>query len=227
MNERFRCLHIKVKNVLEKIIYDRYFPMYFMFLILGIISAFILINGYKQKSDQIQSGIADEVIRFHVLANSNSKEDQELKLVIKDYITKELEPNLKNISSVDDARDILSGYLVSIEELTNKKIRENGFSYTSKASLETDYFPLKVYGDISLPPGQYEAVRIELGNASGQNWWCIMFPPLCFVDSTYSVVPETSKDQLKDVLTEEEYDKIQVKPKFKVLTVLNDVFNLD
>lgn len=224
MNKRMSCLHIKVKDKVKE---NKYLIIHFLFLVFGAISIFILISTYKQKSEQIQSGIADEVIRFHVIANSDSKEDQELKLLIKDRITKELEPYLDNINTVDEARDILSDCLIPIEKLANKTIKENGFSYRAKASLKNDYFPLKIYGDIALPPGQYESVRIELGSASGENWWCIMFPPLCLVDSTYSVVPDSSKEQLKDVLTDEEYDEIQVNAKFKVFTILNDVFDLD
>ena len=110
-------------------------------------------------------------------------------------------------------------------------IKENGFTYTASASIEKGYFPLKVYGDLTLPPGEYEAVRIELGSASGRNWWCIMFPPLCFVDATYNVIPENSKEELKYVLTEEEYDsifsnkndkeKVKVKVSFKLFSFLD------
>lgn len=211
--------------------------------ILGLISVLLLQNYDLHNARSLQEGIASEVVRFHVIANSDSEVDQELKLIIKDKITKELEPLLENVNSVEEARIILSDNLTSMELLSNELISVNGFEYSAKASLEYDYFPLKVYGDIALPPGKYESVRIELGNAKGQNWWCLMFPPLCFVDSTYSVVPDSSKEQLQDVLTEEEYDEILVdeadtnpseddinyekKYKFKLFPALNDFFNLD
>lgn len=180
---------------------------------------------------QIQQGIAQEILRFHVIANSDSEEDQVLKLKVKDAVTKALEPKLDKASDITEARNILSEELNNLEELSDKIIKENGFTYTASASIEKGYFPLKVYGDLTLPPGEYEAVRIELGSASGRNWWCIMFPPLCFVDATYNVIPENSKEELKYVLTEEEYDsifsnkndkeKVKVKVSFKLFSWLD------
>ena len=212
-------------------------------LIIGIISILLLNSLDVHNAKVLQEGIASEVVRFHVIGNSDLKTDQELKLKIKDKITKELEPLIRNANSVEEARLILSDNLTYMEELSKELISANGFEYSAKASLEYDYFPLKVYGDIALPPGNYEAVRIELGDAKGQNWWCLMFPPLCFVDSTYSVVPDSSKEQLQDVLTEEEYDEIWIdedntnpsdddikhekKFKFKLFPALNDLFNLN
>lgn len=214
-----------------------------IFLIIGLMSVLLLNSFEVHNSRNLQEGIASEVVRFHVVANSDSKSDQELKLLIKDEITKELEPLLENVDSVSEARIILSDNLTSMENISNDIISANGFEYVAKASLEYDYFPLKVYGDIALPPGKYETVRIDLGNAKGQNWWCLMFPPLCFVDSTHSVVPDSSKEQLQDVLTEEEYNEIIVdeantspcddninyekKFKFKLFPGLNDLFNLN
>ncbi len=204
-------------------------------LIVAVVSLFLLSSIDHEHSNNVQKGIASQVIRFHVIANSDSKEDQDLKLKIKDNITNSLEPLLNKVDSVEDARKALSDNLHTMERLANETIVESGFSYSAKASIENVYFPLRVYGDIALPPGEYESVRVELGNASGENWWCIMFPPLCFVDSTYSVVPDSSKEHLEEVLTYEEYneiliednDIIDVKPKFKILTFLNDVFDLD
>jgi stage II sporulation protein R len=194
---------------------------------------FMYLFAPKSTSGQIQEGIASEIIRFHVIANSDSTEDQELKLKVKDALTDALKPKLKNANNINEARTILQQSLSDLEIISNKIINENGFEYTASASLEHGYFPLKVYGDLSLPPGEYEAIRVELGLAEGQNWWCIMFPPLCFVDSTYSIVPESTKNQLKYLLTEEEYDAmiakkdIPVKVKFKLFPWLNSLFNLD
>lgn len=171
----------------------------------------------------IQENISHEILRFHVVANSDSTQDQEIKLVIKDELTTALKPSLEHAKNIDEARIIIKENLNTLEQIANQTLLENGYEYTASASLETGYFPLKVYGDLSLPPGEYEAIRIELGTAKGQNWWCIMFPPLCFVDSTYSIVPDSSKEQLKNVLTEEEYDmvfkkkEVKIKVKFKIV----------
>jgi len=184
----------------------------------------------ENKTKQIQEGIASEIIRFHVIANSDSREDQALKLKVKEALTDALRPTLENAKDINEARTLLADKLSTLETLSNEIIHENGYTYTASASIERGYFPLKVYGDLSLPPGEYEAVRVELGSAAGQNWWCIMFPPLCFVDATYSIVPDSSKEQLKYLLTDEEYNAIiseedvKVKVKFKLLPWLNDLF---
>ncbi len=182
----------------------------------------------KNTTAEIQEGISSEIIRFHVIANSDSSTDQALKLEIKDALTEALRPSLEKAGSIEEARLLLTSNLENLEDISNSIIKKHGYSYTASASLERGFFPLKVYGDISLPPGEYEAIRIELGSAAGKNWWCIMYPPLCFVDSTYRVVPERSKNKLKYVLTEDEYNailsqkEVKVKVKFKLLPFLND-----
>lgn len=202
--------------------------LFFSLAVYFLIQAFSS-NDVSQAN--MQKDIASEIIRFHVIANSDQEEDQALKLKVKTALTDALRPTLNNVTSVEEARNILTENLSNMEELANQVIKENGFSYTATISLERGYFPLKVYGDLSLPPGEYEAIRVEIGEAIGQNWWCIMFPPLCFVDATYSIVPETSKEQLKHVLTEEEYDavfsekKVDVKVKFKILSVIKNLFS--
>lgn len=188
-------------------------------------------EGLSADSNELQEGIASEILRFHVIANSDSTEDQALKLIVKDALTKTLSSSLENAKDISEARDLLKASLAELENISNDIIKEYGFTYTASASLERGYFPLKVYGDLSLPPGEYEAVRIELGSAKGQNWWCIMFPPLCFVDSTYSVVPDSSKEELKSILTKEEYDaifaneKVNIKVSFKLLSWLEEFFS--
>lgn len=190
-----------------------------------------------ERESRIQHGIAKEILRFHVIANSDSNEDQSLKLKVRDAVTQALKPKLDDANDIIDAKNILTEELDNLEEISNNIIKENGFTYTASASIEKGYFPLKVYGDLTLPPGEYEAVRIELGSASGKNWWCIMFPPLCFVDTTYNVIPESSKQELKYVLTDEEYDalfsekkdkdkeKIKVKVSFKLFPRLNKLLD--
>lgn len=167
----------------------------------------------SQSSQAMQEDIATQIIRFHVIANSDTSEDQALKLKVKSAVTESLEKDLSEITDVRQARLVIQKKLNDIEMLAENVIQENGYSYPVTASLEKAYFPLKVYGDLTLPPGQYEALRIEIGKAKGQNWWCIMFPPLCFVDATYSVVPKESKEKLKNALTQEEYDAVFSKEK--------------
>jgi len=202
-----------------------------LFLLIFSLSA-ITIRVIKVQSvdaHEIQEGIASEIIRFHVLANSDSKEDQALKLIVKEALVKELSPVLSKAQNIDEARSLLSEKLSLIKELAEEVISENGYSYSATVALEQCSFPLKIYGDYTFPPGTYEALRVQIGEAKGQNWWCVMYPPLCFVDATYSIVPDESESQLKYLLTEEEYrsikgQKVPVKIKFKVLEYFKKLF---
>ena len=87
-------------------------------------------------------------------------------------------------------------------------MRQQGYDYIATASLGNRYFTIKKYGDMTFPAGEYEALRVQIGQAKGQNFWCVMYPTLCFVDSTYQVVPEESKEELKSTLTDEEYQAL-------------------
>lgn len=193
-------------------------------IFIGIFITMIFILSTKTYSYNIQKGIADEVIRLHVLANSDNRQDQELKIKVKNGIIKMLENELHNSISKDETRIILLKNLDEIEERAEKIIKENGYDYTAKASISFDHFPTKEYADVVLPAGEYEALKIEIGEAKGKNWWCVMFPPLCFVDASVNEVPKKDKDTLKNILTDEEYnivikekDNIPVKIKFKIV----------
>ncbi len=190
-------------------------------------SCIIQANAAKGKS--VQEGIAQEIIRFHVIANSDSTEDQALKYKVKDALVKELTPRLKTVTDITEGRRIIRSGLASIQTVAEKTISDNGYYYPVKVTLEPVYFPMKVYGDYTFPPGTYEALRVQIGEAAGKNWWCVMFPPLCFVDETYSIVDSDTDKQLKGLLTEEEYDalkgqKVSVKYKFKLWESFKKLF---
>lgn len=207
----------------------------FRTLLFTLILCFCAISMWLVKlnavhNSDIQKGIAKEIIRFHVIANSDSDADQALKLKVKDKLVQSLSPLLNDASSIDEARNILNQNLDYIQETAETSIESNGYSYPVKVSLGDCYFPLKVYGNCTFPPGTYEALRVQIGEAEGKNWWCVMFPPLCFVDETYSVVDEKTDKKLKNVLTEEEYDTIvnqkkPVKIKFKLWESLKNLFS--
>lgn len=166
---------------------------------------------YQQESNvQIQQGIAKQVIRLHVIANSDSEKDQTLKLKVRDAIIQDLQDELKEADTVDDARSTILAQMPQIEERAREVILEEGYDYSTEISLGTQYFPTKVYGDLSFPAGNYEALCLRIGKADGHNWWCVLFPSLCFVDETYAVVPEESKEKLRTSLTEEEYQSLEI-----------------
>ncbi len=195
----------------------------FLLLLLLLFSGIIM--GFEKTSSEVtqelQSTIAEEIIRFHVIANSDDEKDQNLKYKVKDALVKELSPYLKEASDIGEARRIILNKIPDIQNIAEEIIEQNGFHYPVTVSLKPSYFPLKIYGEYSFPPGIYEALLVKIGDANGKNWWCVMFPPLCFVDETYSIVDENSEEHLKYVLTEEEFEalkanKAPVRIKFKL-----------
>lgn len=167
------------------------------------------------KMETAQKHMAEEVLRFHVLANSDSKEDQELKMTVKDEVVSWLEAKM-DCNSLEETKNFIRSHLTGIEEVAEETVRREGYSYPVQAALEWTDFPEKSYGDVTFPAGSYEALRIQIGEAKGHNWWCVLYPNLCFIDSVRAVVPEKGKKQLKDVLTDDEYDMVTATSKFKV-----------
>ena len=171
--------------------------------------------------------ISNSVFRLHVLANSDSKEDQELKYKVRDSLLEYMNSICSNCTSKAEAISIVEKNKSTFEEIAINTIKENGYSYSVNINIGNFDFPTKNYGDISLPAGYYDALRVEIGEANGQNWWCVMFPPLCFVDISSGIVPDESKELMEEKLTDEEFALIsdksnnEIKFKFKLLEFFN------
>lgn len=176
-----------------------------LFVVTG---ALMFLYHRKVKEQHVQQDIAKEILRLHVVANSDSKEDQELKMKVKETVVTYLRGSMRDASSVEEARAEIEKRLPEIEEIAKEKMQTEGYDYEVQAELGECYFPVKEYGDLTFPAGEYEALRVNLGESAGKNWWCVMYPSLCFVDATYQVVPDSSKEKLKDSLTEEEYNSL-------------------
>lgn len=180
--------------------------------VMGFILLVGLFTGIKNNSVQAAGGIeeiSEKIIRFHVLANSDSKEDQDLKLKVRDAVIEFVSPSLKNSKGIDESRKILLSLEDEVIEVAKKVIKEEGYDYSVDVELAMTNFPVKTYGNVTLPQGEYEAFRVLIGEAKGQNWWCVMFPPLCFIDMTKGQISyEESEEELSKVLTEEEYSLI-------------------
>lgn len=168
---------------------------------------------YQQQSNAaMQENIASQIIRLHVIANSDREEDQKLKLKVRDAITDELKDDLSASSTIEKARSTLLSRIPDIEARARQTIQQEGYSYPVRVTLGKRYFPVKIYGDLSFPAGNYEALCLEIGRGSGHNWWCVLFPSLCLLDETTAEVPEASKEKLRDSLSEEEYETLQTEP---------------
>lgn len=176
------------------------------------------------RQQEIQQGIAKEVFRFHVLANSDSAEDQKLKMQVKEAVIAYMKEEIPDSENAEETKTWAKTHLKEIEAVARVEIEEAGREDQVKATVTNCAFPEKVYGDVTFPAGYYDALRIEIGQAKGQNWWCVLYPNLCFMDSVRAVVPEEGKEQLKEVLTEEEYEEVtEVKIKWFCLQMCEGV----
>ena len=178
----------------------------YLFLLIVLIS-FIILSAYSYAS-AINEDLSNNVFRLHVIANSDSKEDQDLKYKVRDKLIEYMKSLTTNINTKEEVIEIANNHISDFESIAKEVITKNGFDYDVKVEIGNFSFPTKQYGDISFPAGFYDALKVEIGSAQGQNWWCVMFPPLCVVDVTSGIVPEESKENLQDNLGEEEYDII-------------------
>ena len=197
-----------------------------LFTIFTLFSAISYVNA-------VSSDIADGVFRLHVIANSDSVEDQNLKYKVRDALLEYMNSICADASSKEDAMNIASEHLDDFRKIAQKVVYDNNYNYHVTVEIGQYNFPTKHYGDVSLPSGIYDALRVKIGTASGQNWWCVMFPPLCFIDDQNGIIDEKTDKKLKEVLTEEEYDLIMAKNKnevknlefkFKITEVFQNIF---
>lgn len=201
-------------------------------VLIAMVSTYFYSTGFEAKADK--DSYKERLIRFHVLANSDAPEDQAVKLKVRDRVIAEMNPKFEQSKSLEETREILRANLENIEAVAREELQKNGSSETVKAELGWVDFPTKNYGSITLPAGSYEALRIVIGKGQGANWWCVLFPPLCFVDMKSGLTNEKTKRELMSVLTEEEFnmirtasseDAIPVKLKFKVVEILESAKN--
>lgn len=172
----------------------------------------------------VSTDISDSVFRLHVLANNDSEEDQALKYKVRDNLINYMNSICTETTSKDEAISIANNHLDNFKKIAEDTISANGYNYTVQVQVGNFEFPTKTYGDISLPAGNYDALRVNIGEAKGQNWWCVMFPPLCFIDVSSGVVPDNSKEVLKNSMNEEDFalvsesdESSEISFKFKIL----------
>lgn len=164
----------------------------FLIIILSFIGVYISSESSPKK----------EYLRIHVRANSNLSIDQDVKYLVKDAVVEYLAPFISKCDTREKAKAMLKNNLDDVERVAKGVLEKNGFTYGAKASLRTEEFPERKYGDLTLEQGFYEALILELGEANGNNWWCVVYPPLCFVG-----------------------DGVGYKYKSKIIEIINDFFN--
>ena len=192
----------------------------------------ISISGEVKKISNASQDYKDKLIRFHVIANSDSDEDQNLKLKVRDAFINYLQPKLLESESIEESELIIKREYSELEKISKNIILQNGYNYDVKIGIDYSEFPTKQYSNVVLPAGEYKALKIIIGEGSGKNWWCVMFPPLCFVDEEKGIIDKDTDDKLREVLTEEEYNLIaqktsnqtnRVQIKFKIVEIVQNI----
>jgi len=196
-------------------------------IIISLLLLYIVISAFSY-ANAVCLDIADNVFRLHIIANSDSDEDQNLKYIVRDEILKYINSISSETNSKEEVIELANSNIDYIKNLAQETIYQQGFDYEVNVEIGNFAFPTKTYGDITFPPGFYDALKVEIGNASGQNWWCVMFPPLCFIDVSSGIVPKESKEIMKENLSEEEYSLISentsdIQIKFKLVEVLQNL----
>ena len=153
-------------------------------LLMGVVLVVISLTMAISYSGVTTNALADKIIRFHVVANSDSTQDQLLKQQAKDEIIAYMEPLLKDSTSIEETRYIIKESLPAIKEVAEEVVDKWEKDYEVYVALDEASFPTKSYGDVVLPAGKYEACRVVIGEGKGENWWCVMFPPLCYLDAS-------------------------------------------
>ena len=196
------------------------------FLSIFLLLVIFLIFNIFSYSNRVFAGLQDNIFRLHILANSDSETDQALKLAVRDSIIEYMKTINISSTTKEETIDNVNSNLDNLKAVAEEKIKELGYDYPVTIEVGNFYFPTKYYGNISLPAGDYDALRIKIGEAQGQNWWCSLFPPLCFIDISSGYLEDEDKKVLEDNLTEEEFMLVSgsspdVKLKFKILELLN------
>lgn len=178
------------------------------YIITGFLFVLVAGGAWCGRQHQLQHRLAEKVLRFHVLANSDSAEDQNLKLQVRDAIGGYMQENMQKQESKAACEAFVTKQIPEIEQVAEQVVKDAGFAYEVHAELAECAFPVKTYGDYTFPAGNYDALKVTIGEGDGQNWWCVMYPNMCFENSMYEVVGEKAEKSLRAVLDEAEYQAV-------------------
>ena len=180
-----------------------------------IICGLLSMTGFCAACDDID----DRILRFHILANSDSKEDQSLKLKVRDEIVRYTDEMFAQCKNKEDAVNSAKNHITQIEKKASEVIRSNGYDYTVKACVTKMHFDTRTYSDFTLPAGEYDAVRITIGSGEGHNWWCVLYPAVCVPSAEKNIGSVLNKNET-DIVTES--DKYIIR--FKIVEWIDALF---
>ncbi len=170
------------------------------------VSVYVLVYGQT-----VGKELTDNVLRFHIIANSNSNQDQEIKLAVRDFVSQELTDTEISPKTAE--------YVEKAENLANEYLRENDVSYTAVAKKERVYIPKKSYKNITMPSGEYDAIRLSLGKAEGENWWCVAYPALCFSENFDGELSDDGTKKLSESISGEALSVIEGEREYRLFIV--------
>ncbi|MBR4909767.1 MAG: stage II sporulation protein R [Clostridia bacterium] len=182
-------------------------------VLFGLICAIaVSFFGFERRMDELREG----VLRLHILANSDSEEDQQLKLKVRDRILETAAPYLENADSIEAAIAAVNRNMDEIILAANAVIKEEGFSYTATAAIEKNFFENREYDDFTLPAGEYNSLTVRIGAAGGHNWWCVVFPGVC--------LPSAKKSGLEKAVSAESADIAKNASRYKICFKTVEIF---
>lgn len=194
----------------------------------AVVFIIVLAGALHYRSNRLQEDLSEQILRFHVIANSDTEEDQELKLKVRDKIGAYLGKELGQVTNLEECEKTVQKHLPDIERCAKTILEEEGYAYSVKAKISDTKFPKKTYGSYTFPKGEYRALTVVIGSGSGKNWWCVMYPNLCFSNSVYEVVEEGADERLQAVLGDENYTEMMaegnIQARFKYLPFLNNLW---
>lgn len=183
-------------------------PLY-LALLCAVFSLTLWMSQIRRDQYVLAGRISPQILRFHVIANSNSPKDQEIKLKVKSFL---LEKIYQSTAPAPLTKEALKTTLLvqknTIEQDTEAFIRQLGADYPVSLTLTTCEFPEKIYGNLRLPAGYYETAKLDIGNAQGRNWWCVLYPKLCITKDAVATVPDSSLEELQKLLSPEDFQQL-------------------
>ena len=205
----------------EKLLKEKKIKRFLISAVAGLVITSVVAD-YSQRA---MADITGSVVRLHIMANSDADADQGLKLKVRDDVSEFLAPLLEQSQSVEETKSIISQNIKNIEEEAQKSIKKHGYTYGATAVLDKFDFPQKSYEDVTFPAGNYDALRIVIGEGKGHNWWCVLYPQLCFTVSENGELSSQSQKKLKNVLTDDEYNLITSKGNIRFKLKILELFS--
>lgn len=204
------------------------FPVFLLIISLLILLAYTTVSVLPLSGE---NELYDKVVRLHILANSDSEEDQQMKLLVRDEVLRVMSNKFSCDMSREDAEAVIVEDLDELWSAAEEKVRELGYDYPVRVSIGEEKYPRREYEGLTLPAGNYTSLKVEIGEAAGQNWWCVAFPPLCLsAANEKNNAPSNEEALIKVGFTEEQYkiitenDKPRYKLKFKIIEIFESLF---